>query len=113
MKYILKSAFLPAMLLAMALLPSCSSKGEEEAAQASAAELEHAMMKGREAARVFVNTTWKDTIQLQNQLLEASAKRSEFAGHPELEQKFDSAFISTVRTVRPAVAEELEKKLKQ
>lgn len=71
--------------------------------------MEEARMDGREAARVFVNSVWKDTIQLQHQLLEARAKKSKYDGNRKCEAAFDSTFISTIRTVRPEVARELEK----
>lgn len=93
----------------LVILASCSSRGEETAAEETAAQIEHARMRGREAARVFVNSVWKDTIQLQNQLLEARAKRSEFDSLPKSAAAFDSTFISTVRTVRPQIADELER----
>lgn len=97
-----------AALLLLLAAGGCSSKGEQAAAEEEAAQIEHARMAGREAARVFVNTIWRDTIEIQHRLLEAAEKRSKFDGKPKSTEAFDSAFISTVRTVRPDVATQLE-----
>lgn len=96
-------------LAALLLLPvSCShaEKGEE-----AEADIEAAQIEGREAARVFVNRPWRDTVELQKQLLEARAKQSKYqiAGKPQSAAAFDSAFVSTLKTVRPEVARELVK----
>lgn len=81
-------------------------KGEE-----TEAEIEAAMIEGRETARVFVNTEWKDTMELQNRLLQARTASSKYdmAKKPRSKAAFDSAFVSTIRTVRPDVAAELVK----
>lgn len=97
---------------ALILLPSCSGKNvKTNEANEDAADIEAAMMQGREAARVFVSSRWKDTTELQLRLLEARAKQSKYtiAGKPRSAAAFDSAFVSTVRTVRPDVARELDK----
>lgn len=82
-----------------------ANKGGEDAA-----DIEAAAMEGREAARIFLNRQWRDTIELQRQLLEARAKQSKFsgAGKQQSAAAFDSAFVSTLRTVNPSVAHELE-----
>lgn len=85
---------------------SCGRSGEQNA---TADELEEAHIAGREAARVFVSQKWEDTLQLQQQLVEASSKASVYDSHPRLRQAFDSTFISTVETVRPEIAAELRK----
>lgn len=87
---------------------SCGSKGNETP-QATPEQIEEAHVAGREAARVFVNRTWRDTLEMQEQLIEASVKGSEFDSVPVCRAAYDSAFISTVRTVRPDVAAELER----
>ena len=107
MKGILK--YLLAGGVALAAFGCGGGDGSGDNSGDSPAAIEAAHLKGREAARVFVNTTWKDTVQLQRQLLEANAKRSEFDGQEKAVAAFDSAFISTVRTVRPDVAAELER----
>lgn len=96
----------------VALLPSlfsCGSKGN--AGDETASEIEVAQNEGRETARVFVNTVWKDTMELQDRLLSARARSSkyEMAGKPHCREAFDSAFVSTIRTVRPDVAKHLAK----
>ena len=91
-----------------ALLSSCSKtdKGAEDVA-----ETEAAIIDGREAARIFVQRNWKDTTELQGLLLEARSRQSKYrmAGKEQSALAFDSAFVSTLRTVRPDVARELDK----
>ena len=75
------------------------------------AETESAIIDGREAARIFVQRNWKDTTELQGLLLEARSRQSKYrmAGKEQSALAFDSAFVSTLRTVRPDVARELDK----
>lgn len=82
------------------------NKGEE-----TAAEVEAALIEGREAARKFVNRPWKDTTELQGQLLEARTGSSRYSAEskPRCAAAYDSAFVSTLRTVRPELARELTK----
>lgn len=108
MKRFLKFIIISLPLFAL----SCSGGGSNDGTQLppeSPEMLEAARNSGREAARVFVNTVWKDTLEIQRQLLESRVKKSDYAGHPACEAAFDTAFISTVRTVRPDVAAELDK----
>ena len=89
------------------LLSSCS-KTDKDAEDV--AETEAAIIDGREAARIFVQRNWKDT-ELQGLLLEARSRQSKYrmAGKEQSALAFDSAFVSTLRTVRPDVARELDK----
>lgn len=91
-------------------LASCNSKSMEQSEE-TAAEIEAAQLEGREAARVFVNRPWRDTIELQGRLLEARAAQSKYvrAKKPRCAEAYDSAFVSTLRTVNMSVADELEK----
>lgn len=75
------------------------------------ADITAAQMEGRQEARKFLNRPWKDTLELQRQLLESRAKKSkyEMKQMPEQAAAYDSAFVSTLRTVRPELAAELEK----
>lgn len=107
------SRIVAATAAAIFLLPvatGCSTKTENRGDEVQA-DIEAAIMQGREAASVFVQSKWKDTTELQERLLEARAKQSTFtmAGKPHAAAAFDSAFVSTVRTVRPDVARELDK----
>lgn len=83
---------------------SCSSKGEQAEVKEEAAHID-----GRETARVFISRQYKDSLELQHQLVESGSRRSKYDSLPRCLAAFDSAFISTVRTVRPEVAEELQK----
>ncbi|MDE5807911.1 MAG: hypothetical protein K2H76_07310 [Muribaculaceae bacterium] len=93
-------------------LPSCKGwkKGIEKGEETQA-EIEAAMMDGRSAAREFINKRWTDTIELQNHLLEARTKRIPYdtVDKPHCRAAFDSAFVSTIRTVRPDIAKALQK----
>lgn len=82
-----------------------------EQTEATVAEIEAAQMQGREAARRFVSREWKDTLQLHDQLLEVAARRSEYTVQKRYQERdaFDSTFLSTVKTVRPGLAERIEK----
>lgn len=92
----------------MLILSSC---GGIEKSEAETADVTAAQMEGREEARKFLNRPWKDTLELQSQLMSSRAKKSkyEMKNQPEMAQAYDSAFISTLRTVRPELARELEK----
>jgi major membrane immunogen (membrane-anchored lipoprotein) len=98
-----------AMMVALLLMCSCGGKnggGSKE----NDADIEAATIAGREEARIFVNTVWQDSMELQQRLLTARAKSSkyEMAGQPRAKEAFDSAFVSTIRTVRPEVAAQLK-----
>ncbi len=107
MKYI--KAIMAAGALALLSLASCNSKSVEQSEE-TAAEIEAAQLEGREAARVFLNRPWHDTISLQARLLEARAGQSKYvrAKKPRCAEAYDSAFVSTLRTVNWSVARELE-----
>ena len=103
------------LLFATLALGSCSSgnNANDNKDKVTPQQLEEARMAGREAARVFVNKKWKDTLALQEQLIEANVQAAKFNNVPTLRAAYDTAFISTVRTVRPEIAAELEKRQKQ
>ncbi len=90
---------------------SLSSCSKTDKAAEDVADTEAAIIEGREAARIFVQRNWKDTTELQGLLLEARTRQSKYrmAGKERSAQAFDSAFVSTLRTVRPDVARELDK----
>ena len=92
------------------ILPAACGGNKDNKGGEDTADIEAAAMEGREAARIFLNRPWRDTIELQRQLLEARAKQSKFsgAGKQQSVAAFDSAFVSTLRTVNPSVARELE-----
>ncbi len=96
--------------MALLLLAGAASCGGKQKSEESAAEIEAAQIEGREAARIFVNRPWRDTMELQSHLLEVRARQSKYqvAGKAESAAAFDSAFVATLRTVRPEIARELE-----
>lgn len=95
------------------LLLSCSEKEREatERTEATVAEIEAAQMQGREAARPFLRAGELDSMQLHGMLLEVSTKRGEYTRQKRISERdaFDSTFISTVRTVRPGLADEIQR----
>ena len=97
----------------MLMMTAACGKKAAEGPQATTEQIEQAHLAGREAARVFVNRTFRDTLEMQEQLIEASAQAARFDSIAGLRAAYDSAFISTVRTVRPEVAAELERYQKQ
>lgn len=108
MKVINFIALTPA-IMAMACISSCGTRGEQVEVKEEAAQIEDARICGREAARTFVGRNWRDSIELQEHMVEAGSKRAVYDSLPRCRAAFDSAFISTVRTVRPEVARQLER----
>lgn len=104
---IFTGALLSAALL---LATSCGSK-QGEATEETEAEIEAAMMMGRNVAKSFATRQWKDTLQLQSHLLEARSEQSKYviAKKPKSAEAFDSGFLSTMHTVRPDLSNELDR----
>ena len=99
------------MFLAVtALLLLAGGCGNNKAAEEEA-DIIAAQMEGREAARIFVGKEWKDTTELQKLLLEARSRRTKYdtIGKSKAAAAYDSAFVSTVRTVRPDIARHIGK----
>ena len=99
-----------AACFAATLLVGCSSKGEQAAVKEEADQIEEAHLDGREAARAFINREFKDSMELQLEMVNAGASRAKYDSLPKCRAAYDSAFISTVRTVRPEVAKELSRR---
>lgn len=100
-----KGRYLVAGMLII-LAAACS---QTEKTEAITAEIEAAQMEGRNEAKSYVTKEWKDTLELQRLLLETRAKQSKYVikGDTAAAAAFDSAFVSTLRTVRPDVAAHL------
>lgn len=102
------------LLIAVAVLAatpfySCSTRGEQAAVEETAAQIEDAHLDGRDAGRGFLNRQFKDSFELQQELVKAGARRARYDSLPKSRAAYDSAFISTVRTVNPRLAAELER----
>ena len=112
----LKFFFTPMRSLAVAaastllLVGACSGT---EKTEGITAEIEAAQMEGRNAARLFLSRDMTDTMQMQRSILEAKAKQSKYIvdKKPECAEAFDSAFVSTLRSVRPDLAREISRKV--
>ena len=105
------AALFIALAAGVGTVGSLSSCSKTDKAAEDAADTEAAIIEGREAARIVVPRNWTDTTELQGLLLEARTRQSKYrmAGKERSAQAFDSAFVSTLRTVRPDVARELDK----
>lgn len=88
------------------ILVSCN---QTEKTEAVTAEITAAQMEGRRAAGAILGPEWTDTAQLQKALIETKVKQSQYIieGKPECAEAFDSAFVSTIRTVNPDLAKKL------
>lgn len=84
---------------------------DTEHIEETVAQIETAQVEGRGAARRIINEHFSDSIALQAAVLQANAGRSryEIENKPRCAAAYDSAFISTIRTVRPELAAQLEK----
>lgn len=97
---------LPVIALTALMAAACA---RTEQAESDRAEIEAAMMQGRMAARDILAADPTDTVALQEHLLNARAKQSRYVieKHPDQAAAFDSAFVSTIRTVRPDLGHRL------
>lgn len=91
---------------------SCGGNGAKdmEHSEETTAMIEAAILQGRTDARRIVNRTFNDSMAFHAALLEANARKSayELDKQPRCEAAYDSAFISTIRTTRPDLADQLE-----
>lgn len=87
---------------------ACSSKGEQAEVKEETEQIEEAHIAGRDAARSFINQELADSMDIHAEMLRAGAKRAKYDSLPQCRAAFDSAFISTVRTVNPDIASRLE-----
>lgn len=102
-------------VISSGLMAGCSPKETKETEKTEAetaeivAEQMEAEREGREAAKYIVNNNWLDSMQLQSAILNARALNSkyEMEGKKKCKEHFDSAFFSTIRTVRPDLADQL------
>lgn len=88
---------------------ACSGFGtgeKEETPQQIAA----AANAGREAARKIVTRQFRDSMEFYGAILEANSGKSQYQmdSLKRCEAAYDSAFVSTIRTVRPDLADKLE-----
>lgn len=97
-------------LLISTLLIYLSSCGSTEKTEGITAEITAAQMEGRRAAGEILGPEWKDTVKLQNALLDVKVRQSKYLinNKPECAQAFDSTFISTIRSVNPNLAKKIK-----
>lgn len=113
MKYLIRS--IPAMAFAALLAIGACTPEEKKAEQITATEtsdqMEEAKMLGRKAAKDIVNKDFSDTMALQKAILNARSINSKYDINKDRKAReaFDSAFYSTIRTVRPELADQLKR----
>lgn len=94
------------------LITACGNVKQIEQSEETTADIEAAQLAGRSDARRIINREFRDSMEFHGALLEANARRSEYeiADQPKCVAAYDSAFISTIRTVRPDLAKQLLRK---
>lgn len=92
------------------VMTMCVACGKTEHTEAITAEITAAQIEGRRAGAQVAGPEWKDTTKLQKALLDAKSKQSKYLieGKPQCAEAFDSAFISTIRTINPNLAKKLK-----
>ncbi|MCH5214721.1 MAG: hypothetical protein J1E97_05960 [Muribaculaceae bacterium] len=105
----LRGLYIVAIAISALFASSCSKNAEQVAAMETADQIE-ARNAGRDAAKAIITKEWKDTMELQQKVLEARAANSkyEMEGNPAAKAAFDSAFYGTIQSVRPDLAEALK-----
>lgn len=108
----LRSILYLSALFFLPVISGCSGCTETEQTEAITAEITAAQMEGRKSARNFLIREWKDTTGLSKKLHETSSIRDEYIknGKPECAAAYDSAFISTIRSVKPDLSRMIQKK---
>lgn len=93
------------------ILGSCGGRGGEDAGKETPRQIEKAANAGREAARKVITRQFADSMEFHGALLEANAEKSRYRldSLPRCEAAYDSAFISTIRTTRPDLADMLKR----
>ena len=94
------------ILLIFVVLSGCK---QTEYTEGVTAEITAAQIEGRNAARDLISQDFSDSAKFQMALLETKAKQSRYLidGKPECAQEFDSAFIKTVKVVKPELAKRI------
>lgn len=95
------------LLFGFLFLASCS---QTEKTEEITAEITAAQMEGRRAAGTIVGPEWNDSAKLKIALMEAKAVQSKYLinGQHKCAEAFDSAFVSTIRTVNPELAKKIK-----
>ena len=107
-----KIIFLSSIILGFISLTSCGSGSNQTDGQTveTEAQIEAARNAGREAARMIITREFKDSMEFHGAILEAASRKATYQleKRSQSEAAYDSAFISTIRTVRPDLARQLE-----
>lgn len=94
--------------IALTLLLGCGESGDGSETHAG---IDAARIEGRIAARRIITRHWSDTASLRAEIERGRSIRARFdsLGHKKSAESFDSAFVSTIRTVNPALGKFVEK----
>lgn len=97
-------------IILLFLIPILSSCTQTEKTEEVTADITAAQMEGRRAAGLILGPEWKDSTKLQNTIIEIKARQSKYLleGKTKSAEAFDSAFISTIRTVNPSLAKQIK-----
>lgn len=93
------------------LLASCNLKGDQKAESTETPEqIQAAHNAGREAARMIITREFADSMEFHGAILEAASRKARYQmeNQPQCQAAYDSAFVATIRTVRPDLARQLE-----
>ena len=106
----MKKGFRNLSWVAASLALLSASCAQTEKTEAVTAEITAAQMEGRRAAGKILGPEWNDTTKLKHALLDAKTIQSKYLidGKPQCAEAFDSAFISTIRTVKPELAKKIK-----
>lgn len=104
----IKSLSVVIIIGALAILPGCQGT---ERTEAITAEITAAQMEGRTAARDFIHQDWRDTSVVAMRLDTIERRKSRFVddGKKECAEAYDTAFINTLRAVKPDLSRAVEK----
>ena len=97
-------------IVSCAFLFLAAGCAETEKTEEVTAEITAAQMEGRRAAGRILGPQWTDTARLKQALLEEKARQSQYLiqGKNKCAEAYDSAFISTIRTVNPDLGKKLQ-----
>ncbi len=113
-----KKAIILFLTSAMIMLYSCSGDGHEaqqetavqEARQMEEKQLPDPITAGRQEAKKFIVKSYSDSLELHAMLLDTKALYSRYvqAGRKDDAVRFDTVFLSTLRTVNPHLYQQIK-----
>ncbi len=106
----------PLLFISLLLLglTSCrqTEKTEAVTAQIEADQMEDARLAGRNAAKRLINREWADSTERNADMAQVDSIEGSY-GDPQKATTFHSTFRSTLKTIRPDLAKQLEEQEQQ